>query len=217
MFIFGKPLKIYGLRLSVVNLVVMVVLDLLCVALVVFCVRAGLEAILHYHGMMRVLGVMFMFLAVIIGSLIPYLPKSFAEMKVARHEAIYARRMSLGRVKLAAVDFLNAIYREKGIEVPVDLPDGGYIYATFLYEDLFDNGILTLNKKKFGAVYLGDLVSPKYQLNPDAEKVAEIKDKLKETGGYCPCALLKTPETKCPCAKFRDMGKCVCGLYVEKK
>lgn len=28
--------------------------------------------------------------------------------------------------------------------------------------------------------------------NPDKEYAAEIKRKLKENGGYCPCSLLKT-------------------------
>lgn len=58
------------------------------------------------------------------------------------------------------------------------------------------------------------------KLNPDTELVTEIKNKLKENNGYCPCRILKTPDTKCMCKEFRDMinegktGLCHCGLYV---
>lgn len=33
-------------------------------------------------------------------------------------------------------------------------------------------------------------------LNPDLERVKEIKNKIKEKGGYCPCKLLKNDDTK---------------------
>ena len=58
------------------------------------------------------------------------------------------------------------------------------------------------------------------KLNSDAELVAEIKKKLKDNNGYCPCRISKTPDTKCMCKEFRDMikskkpGMCHCGLYV---
>lgn len=56
--------------------------------------------------------------------------------------------------------------------------------------------------------------------NPDKEFVKEIKDKLKQNGGYCPCRISKTPETKCRCKEFREMiergetGMCHCGLFI---
>lgn len=56
--------------------------------------------------------------------------------------------------------------------------------------------------------------------NPDKEFVKEIKDKLKQNGGYCPCRISKTPDTKCRCKEFREMiergetGMCHCGLFV---
>ena len=46
----------------------------------------------------------------------------------------------------------------------------------------------------------------------------EIKSKLKENGGYCPCRLEQTEDTKCPCKEFRgqeDQGECHCGLYYK--
>ena len=41
-------------------------------------------------------------------------------------------------------------------------------------------------------------------INPDKKKVKEIKKALKENNGYCPCALLQVPETKCQCKDFRE-------------
>lgn len=55
--------------------------------------------------------------------------------------------------------------------------------------------------------------------NPDTEYVAEMKKKLKENGGYCPCSILRTADTKCMCKEFREMdeGMCHCGLYIKVK
>ena len=56
----------------------------------------------------------------------------------------------------------------------------------------------------------------KIKLSEDKELVKEIKKKLKENDGYCPCRLAKTEDTKCPCKEFREqteMGECHCGLY----
>lgn len=55
--------------------------------------------------------------------------------------------------------------------------------------------------------------------NPNKEFVKEIEQKKKENGGYCPCALEKTPDTICICKEFREMdeGMCHCGLYIKEK
>lgn len=56
----------------------------------------------------------------------------------------------------------------------------------------------------------------KPKLNENKDLVKEIKLKIKNNEGFCPCAIQKTPETKCPCKEFRDMnheGECHCGLY----
>lgn len=45
-----------------------------------------------------------------------------------------------------------------------------------------------------------------------------ITDKLIENGGYCPCRLDQTPDTKCMCKEFREQtepGACHCGLYIK--
>ena len=56
--------------------------------------------------------------------------------------------------------------------------------------------------------------------NPDEEIVSEIRAKLKETNGNCPCVLPSawSADTKCPCKDFREQtteGECHCGLYVK--
>ncbi len=57
------------------------------------------------------------------------------------------------------------------------------------------------------------------KLNPDEKRVKEVKKLLKDNSGYCPCALAKTPDTKCMCKEFREMeeGMCHCGLYIKTK
>ena len=56
-------------------------------------------------------------------------------------------------------------------------------------------------------------------LNNDKELVSEIKRKLKENGGFCPCRLIKNEDTKCICKEFRNQesGECHCGLYIKIK
>lgn len=55
--------------------------------------------------------------------------------------------------------------------------------------------------------------------NPDGEFVKEFRQKLKDNGGYCPCRISKTKDTKCMCLEFRsqvergELGYCHCGLY----
>lgn len=57
----------------------------------------------------------------------------------------------------------------------------------------------------------------KIKLNPDKNIVKEITIKKAANDGYCPCAIVKTPDTKCMCKEFRDMqeGICHCGLYIK--
>jgi ferredoxin-thioredoxin reductase catalytic subunit len=59
----------------------------------------------------------------------------------------------------------------------------------------------------------------KIRVNPNEATVKAVREALEETGGYCPCALFKTDDTKCMCKDFREQiakgipGKCHCGLY----
>ena len=64
----------------------------------------------------------------------------------------------------------------------------------------------------------------KIKENADKEIVAQIKQGLKMTGGYCPCRLERSPENKCMCKEFRDQiadpdfeGFCHCLLYYKEK
>ena len=62
----------------------------------------------------------------------------------------------------------------------------------------------------------------KIALNPDKDVVRTVQDGLKRTGGYCPCRLQRTEDTKCMCKEFRDQirdpgfeGFCHCLLYYK--
>lgn len=59
----------------------------------------------------------------------------------------------------------------------------------------------------------------KIRKNPDTDFVNEMKKKIKENNGYCPCSLIKNPDTKCMCKEFREMdeGVCHCGLYIKER
>lgn len=63
----------------------------------------------------------------------------------------------------------------------------------------------------------------KVRQNPDREFAKSILTQLKENNGYCPCAMVKTPDTKCRCKAFRDMiergetGSCHCGLWIAEE
>ena len=45
----------------------------------------------------------------------------------------------------------------------------------------------------------------KIRFNEDKEVVKTVQEGLKAKGGYCPCRLEKTPDTKCMCKEFRDL------------
>ena len=64
----------------------------------------------------------------------------------------------------------------------------------------------------------------KVTFNENKELVAKVQEGLKRTGGYCPCRLERTPDTKCMCKEFRDQiadpkyeGYCHCLLYYKPK
>lgn len=62
------------------------------------------------------------------------------------------------------------------------------------------------------------------RLNENEEIVKAVKEGLERTGGYCPCRLEQTPETKCMCTEFKEQvadpefeGYCHCFLYYKEK
>jgi ferredoxin-thioredoxin reductase catalytic subunit len=57
-------------------------------------------------------------------------------------------------------------------------------------------------------------------VNSDKELVKEVREGLKRTGGYCPCRIVRNPDTKCMCKDFienTEEGECYCGLYIKVK
>lgn len=59
----------------------------------------------------------------------------------------------------------------------------------------------------------------KIVVSQDKERVAFIREALKEKGGYCPCLNEISEDTKCMCKAFREqeIGECLCGLYEKIK
>lgn len=53
--------------------------------------------------------------------------------------------------------------------------------------------------------------------NPDKDFYKEITQKVKDNDGYCPCALVKTPDTKCMCKEFKEQkeGFCHCKRFYK--
>ena len=64
----------------------------------------------------------------------------------------------------------------------------------------------------------------KIRLNEKEEIVKTVKEGLKKRGGYCPCVMAKSEDTKCMCKEFRNQiadpefeGYCHCMLYYKEK
>ena len=62
----------------------------------------------------------------------------------------------------------------------------------------------------------------KIRFNENQEIVDSVKEGLKQRGGYCPCRLTNSEETKCICKEFREQiedpnfeGFCHCLLYYK--
>lgn len=59
----------------------------------------------------------------------------------------------------------------------------------------------------------------KITLNSDQKIIKDIKQKLEDNGGFCPCSLIKNEDTKCMCKEFREQkesGFCHCMLYYKE-
>jgi ferredoxin-thioredoxin reductase catalytic subunit len=63
-----------------------------------------------------------------------------------------------------------------------------------------------------------------FKLNPDDNVVNRILNALDKASlnlgkRYCPCSILKSDDTVCPCKEFRkdkEAKKCHCGLYIRE-
>lgn len=52
------------------------------------------------------------------------------------------------------------------------------------------------------------------EINPSVRILVE------QNNGYCPCAIVKTEDTKCMCKEFREQtesGVCHCGRFIKVK
>ena len=66
----------------------------------------------------------------------------------------------------------------------------------------------------------GRIIDMTIRVNPNKNIVLEIREKIKNNGGYCPCKLEKTEENKCICKEFSERNKtgyCDCGLYYKEE
>lgn len=56
------------------------------------------------------------------------------------------------------------------------------------------------------------------KVTSDKELEKEIRQRIKDNNGYCPCKILKNDDTKCICKEFleQESGKCHCGLYYKE-
>ncbi len=62
------------------------------------------------------------------------------------------------------------------------------------------------------------------RLNENQDVVRTVKEGLKLKGGYCPCRMERSEDTKCICREFREQmadpefeGYCHCMLYYKFK
>ena len=57
----------------------------------------------------------------------------------------------------------------------------------------------------------------KVKISEDTELVNQIRAKLKERNGLCPCKINDIPENHCMCKDFlnQELGECHCGLYIK--
>ena len=46
--------------------------------------------------------------------------------------------------------------------------------------------------------------------NPDEVFVRNLRKRIRNNNGYCPCKLEKKPDNKCPCKDFREGRGCDC-------
>lgn len=56
------------------------------------------------------------------------------------------------------------------------------------------------------------------KVTEDKDLANDIRARIQANDGYCPCAIIKSPDTKCMCKAFMEQdyaGECHCGLYIK--
>ena len=73
-----------------------------------------------------------------------------------------------------------------------------------------------------GLIIIKRYIAMKITVNQDEAVVKTVREGLKRTGGYCPCRLEQTEDTKCMCKEFKEQiadpnfeGFCHCMLYYK--
>ena len=54
--------------------------------------------------------------------------------------------------------------------------------------------------------------------NPNNEEYDKITQAVKDNDNFCPCLIIRNPDTKCICKEFREQvteGFCHCGRYIK--
>lgn len=54
--------------------------------------------------------------------------------------------------------------------------------------------------------------------NPNKEIYNDVTQAVINNDNYCPCEIIKSPDTKCPCKLFREQqieGECHCGRFIK--
>jgi len=51
-------------------------------------------------------------------------------------------------------------------------------------------------------------------VNPDDLFVRGLRRRIRGNNGFCPTKRGKSKDSKCPCAEYRDGGRCDCGLFI---
>ena len=110
-----------------------------------------------------------------------------------------------------------------------------WCYTGFLYEEIQDTKLAPLcdaivsgpyveELRCEGALYGSTNQKITYLSGRKHMKIVEVDKSFKtfvdENDGYCPCAVFKTPDTKCMCKDFREQpheGLCHCGRFEKVK
>ena len=70
------------------------------------------------------------------------------------------------------------------------------------------------------------MVNDEYNFYSNAKKwgmrvnepiASKIIPALNNNGGHCPCSIVKSNDTICPCKTMRTMKSCHCGVYVDEE
>lgn len=108
-------------------------------------------------------------------------------------------------------DYVNELSRYSNIIIKYGryIPDSNCIHDECL-------GVTLASDNQYAEKIVSDELQVK--VNPDTEFANIIRQNIKDNGGYCPCSIAKSEDTKCMCKDFREQnhsGYCHCQLYYK--